>query len=60
MVVVGIGKQVNHKELEIIAMGNKDHVVSLDSFGYLAHALSNIRDKECGHWKLPPTGIHVF
>lgn len=55
VIAVGVGKDINPHELEIIAMGQKEHMISISGFNYLGHALANIRDEACGHGK--PLGI---
>ena len=46
---VGIGSKINPKELKIIAMGQKEHLISVSGFNYLAHVLANVRDEACNH-----------
>ena len=57
VIAVGVGKKIHPKELEIIAMGEKDHMFSVSGFNYLAHALANVRDEACSHGKLSLKGI---
>ena len=50
-IAVGIGKNVDHKELLTIANGVEDNVISVEDFSFLASAIQTHRDNGCFHTK---------
>ena len=60
-IAVGIGHLVDQKELEAIAMGNKEDVISVDDFTFLASALGAYKDTACSYPEFPklPQGLSL-